>query len=295
MSIIDPKTEIILNIVLKKTIQRLPLTICLVLSIAILTYIFIFYEALTINLIIVFILTLFITLITSFAFEYDTKDEIMVLINIGTSPSDIFRLTILRIWSLSIIGFFIGTLIAIIFPISQIENVKIFYTFLLSNGLGLFSSLYSAMRAMQLSLLNRISFRPIFEKEVPILLYDNELLPLKEYIKDRLKERIDLIILNISSKENSIEIACRYLGDFGRETFHLLTSLGINPDYSLKNDETFPMIKAIIEIGKRKRPIVECWEGNRKSSISYSFQTLLQQLIIEYKVYSGKLRGFELI
>ncbi|MCX8169956.1 MAG: hypothetical protein N3D72_02585, partial [Candidatus Methanomethyliaceae archaeon] len=108
-------------------------------------------------------------------------------------------------------------------------------------------------------------------------------------------ERADIIILGISNRGNRIEIKCRYLGSSGRETFRMLTSLGINPDQSLREDETLPIIEAEINIMDGGRPIINCWEGEgKKSLISYSFQSLIQQLIIEYKIYSGKIRGMEL-
>lgn len=295
MVFLDPKTELIMNIIIKKILQRLPLSICMTLSFTVLTYVVIFNEVFTSSIFIIFILVFFIALITSFAFEYDTKDEVMSLTNIGASPFDIFKLSMLRIWTLSFFGSLIGIIFAMLFPIGQISNTMIFYAFILSNGLGVITSLYSAIRAMNIGLLERISFRSLSEKEAPIILYGNELTLLKNYIEAKLKERIDIIILDISSRENIIEIKCRYLGSFGRETFRMLTSLGINPDKSLREDESLPIIEAKISITNEGRPIIDCWEGKgKKSLISYSFQALIQQLIIEYKIYSGKIRGIEL-
>lgn len=296
MKPIDPKTEIIINLAMKKILQRFPLSFCMMISMAILTYVFIFYDILTTSSAMIIIsLTFFIALTTSFALEYDTRDEIMALVNVGVSPSDIFKLSIFRVWLLSFIGYLVGVTFATIFPLHIIRNAMVLYTFLLSSGLGFFTSLYSALKAMHMSLLGRLSFRPIFEREIPVLLSINELPLLKEYVEARLKERNDIIILNISEDGGKMEISCRYLGDFGRETFGLLASLGISPDKSLKDDNTLPIITARINVKEGKRPTIECWEGkNKKSQISYSFQALIQQLIIEYKVYSGKIRGMEL-
>jgi hypothetical protein len=294
---IDPKTEAILRIVIKKIVHRFPLSLCMIISTTILTYIFIFYEVLLVgwNVFIILIMTLLLAITTSFAFEYDTKDELMNLINIGVSPSDIFKIGIIRLLSISLIGYFIGIILAIIFPLSEIKNNMLFYSFLISIMLGIFPSLYSSLKSMQISLVGRIAFRPLMENIAPVILSVKELPHVKDYIEERLKEREDLVILNINTKENSIEILCRYLGDTGRLTFVTLSSLGINPDESLKNDETLPIIGARVIVKEGSKTIIDYWEGKerKKSFISQSFQSYIQQLLIEYKVFKSKGRGFE--
>ncbi len=294
---IDPKTEAIIRIVFKKIIHRLPLSLCMMISNIFLTYILVFYEVLLMgwNILIILIMTFLLAITTSFAFEYDTKDELINLINIGVSPSDIFKIGIIRLLSISLIGYLIGIIFVITFPLSEIKNTMLFYSFLISMILGILPSFYSSLKSMQISLMGRIAFRPLMENIAPVILSINELSYVKDYIEERLKEREDLVILNIGIKEDSIEILCRYLGDTGRLTFVTLSSLGINPDESLKNDETLPIIGAKVIVKEGSKIIIDYWEGKerKKSFISQSFQSYIQQLLIEYKVFKSKGRGSE--
>lgn len=78
----------------------------------------------------------------------------------------------------------------------------------------------------------------------------------------------------------------------------MLATLGVNPDKSLRNDETLPIVMAKVSIRDGKNPVLDCWEGKdegrkKRSSIALSFQALIRQFLIEYKVYRGRLRGAE--
>ncbi|MDH5811203.1 MAG: hypothetical protein QE160_02865 [Candidatus Verstraetearchaeota archaeon] len=298
--VLDPKSATILRIAFGKITQRIPLTLCMVLSVAVVTYTFIFVEVAVSGLSLAFImlLTFFLAITMSFALEYDSMDELMVLINLGVSPSDIFKLGIYRVWIISLIGYLIGVFASLVWPLSTIKNVMLFYSFVIATGLGILSPVYSSLRCMRVSLLGREAFKPLTEKEVPVVLLPSELEDVKEFIKERLKERQDITIVTCSAYDGELELVCRYLGDFGRETFALLATLGVNPDEALKNDETLPLVRLKLKIAEGRNPVIDSWESGdgkqrKRSAVSLSFQTLLRQLLIEYKVYKGKLRGAE--
>ncbi len=297
---LDPKTSTILRIAFGKILQRFPLTLCMILSIAVLTYVFTFYERVaeggTLGLFL--LLTFMLAITTSFALEYDTKDELMLLINLGISPSDIFNLGIFRVLAISLIGYVVGVALVIILPLSSIKNVMLFYAFLIAAVFGIIPPLYSSLKSMRVSLLGRVAFRPIIGREVPIILALSEVQGIKEFVEERLSDRQDLIIVETSQKPGELIFICRYLGDFGRETFAMLATLSVKPDKALRNDETLPIVVVKVSMKEGKNPVLDCWEGNdekhkKRSSIALSFQALVQQFLIEYKVYSGRLRGAE--
>lgn len=296
---LSPKTETILRIAVAKIIQRLPLSLCMAISLVLLTYTFIFVGVVVegISLALVLLLTLFLAITISFALEYDSEDELMVLINIGVSPSDIFKLGIFRMWIISLAGYLGGLLAALLLPLSGIENVMLFYSFLIVTAFGVVPPIYSSFKSMHVSLLGRVAFKPLTEKEVPVLISPSELGEVKDFVKGRLEERQDVAIVDCSAKEGALVIVCRYLGDFGRETFAMLASLGISPDEALRDDETLPLVTLKVNIEEGKNPVVDCWEGRdkkiKRSAVSFSFQSLVRQLLIEYKVYKGRLRGDE--
>ncbi|MGQ9759977.1 MAG: hypothetical protein ACUVQ5_05355 [Candidatus Methanomethylicaceae archaeon] len=296
---IDPRTAAILRITFGKILQRMPLSLCMILSVAVVTYTFTFSERMVEGGALVFalLLTTLLAITTSFALEYDTKDELMLLINLGVSPTDIFRLGLFRVLVLSLLGFIIGVLLVLITPISIIKNVMVFYAFLVTTALGILPPLYSSLKSMHVSFLGRVAFKPLMEKEVPVIVTPSELEDIKNYVEERLKDRQDIIIISISKNED-LTFTCKYLGDFGRETFAMLTSLGINPDAALRSDDTLPMVVVKVKMRGGKKPILECWEGKdkshkKRSSLALSFQALIRQMLIEYRVYKGGLRGAE--
>ncbi|MCX8181926.1 MAG: hypothetical protein N3D12_02280 [Candidatus Methanomethyliaceae archaeon] len=298
--VLDPKSSTILRIALGKITQRIPLTLCTVLSVALVTYAFIFVEVAVegLSLASILLLTFFLAITMSFALEYDSKDELMVLINLGVSPSDIFKLGIFRVLIISFMGYLIGVLVSLIWPLSGIKNVMLFYSFLIATALGIIPPIYSSLRSMRVSLLGRAAFKPLTENEVPVALSPSELVEVREFIKERLKDRQDITIVDCSVGNGTLNLVCRYLGDFGRETFALLATVGVNPDEALRNDDTLPAVRLRVRIEEGKNPVIECWEGRdekhkKRSAISLSFQSLVRQLLIEYKVYRGKLRGIE--
>ncbi|MBC7112539.1 MAG: hypothetical protein H5T34_00715 [Candidatus Methanomethyliales bacterium] len=298
--IFGPKNATILMIVFKKIAQRVPLTLCLAFSVALLTYTFIFAETIVggLSLMFMLLLTFFLAVTMSFALEYDSKEELMVLVNLGVSPSDIFKLGIIRVLIISLIGYIVGVSISLLWPLSTIKNVMLFYSFLMALALGVLPPIYSSLRSMRVSLLGRAAFKPLTEKEVPVVLLPSELEEVKDFVKERLKDRQDLLIVDCYVRGAELNLVCRYLGDFGRETFAWLATLGINPDEALRNDETLPIVRLKVSIEEGRNPIMDCWEGSdekrkKRSAISLSFQALLRQLLIEYKVYKGKLRGAE--
>jgi hypothetical protein len=298
--IFGPKNATILMIVLGKISQRMPLTLCLAFSVALLTYTFIFAEVIVggLSLVFMLLLTLFLAVTMSFALEYDSRDELMVLVNLGVSPSDIFKLGIIRVLLISLIGYILGVSISLLWPLSTVKNVMLFYSFLIAAALGILPPIYSSLRSMQVSLLGRIAFKPLTEKEVPVVLSPSELEDIKDFVKERLKDRQDLLIMDCYVHGAELNLVCRYLGDFGRETFAWLATLGVNPDEALRNDETLPMVRLKVSVEEGRNPVMDCWEGGdekhkKRSAISLSFQALVRQLLIEYKVYKGRLRGAE--
>lgn len=296
---VDPRTATILRIAFGKILQRAPLSLCMLLSIALVTYTLTFGEMMAEGggLVFVLLLTTLLAITTSFALEYDTKDELMVLINLGVSPTDIFRLGLFRVLALSLLGYVIGVIVVLIVPLSSIRNVMLFYAFLIASALGVLPPLYSSLKSMHVSLLGRVAFKPLMEREVPVLLSPSEVDGVKNYIVERLKDRQDIIIVSLTERQEDIVLICRYLGDFGRETFAMLTSLGINPDEALKGDDTLPLVTVKICIKEGETPILDSWEGEnkskKKSAVALSLQALIRQLLIEYKVYKGRLKGAE--
>lgn len=298
--VLSPKTTTILRIAFGKTVQRMPLTICMVFSVALVTYTFVFLEVegTGSSLIFMVLLTVLLAITMSFALEYDSKDELMVLINLGVSPSDILKLGIYRMWIVSSIGYFVGVLASFVWPLSGIKNVMLFYSFLMATALGTLPPLYSSFRSMRASLLGRTAFKPLMEREVPVVLQPSELKDVRDFVLERLKDRQDVAIVECSLRDMELNFVCRYLGDFGRETFALLATLGVKPDEALRNDDSLPLVWLKVRVEEGKNPIMDCWEGadekhKKRSAISVSFQALIRQLLIEYKVYKGKMRGLE--
>lgn len=303
-AILDPKTYAILSLAYRKAIQRIPLTICIIASVAVLTYSLVFHEvylggqALWIVLFVVGVLTL----TASFALEYDTKDELESLIYQGVSPSDIFRLGILRMLTFSLFGYFLGLSLAIIMPASQLQNVKIFYSFLVSLTFGIVPPSYSAIKSLKISLMGRSAFRPLSELEVPSLVYASEAEDLRSFIDEVLKDRSELVIVENSVIRNDyteLLVKCRYLGTAGGEASIFLASAGINVDKAFQYDETLPLVKARLRLRDGKCPILSCFEVKKGRDIENTFLAnnlgaLIRQSIIEYKVYKGSRRAEKL-
>lgn len=300
-AILDPKSYAILLLVYNKALQRYPLTICMITSMCVLSYSLIFNDAFFSQqalFIILFVIGM-LTLITSFALEYDTKEELEALIYQGVSPSDIFRLGILRVLIISLIGYSLGVTIAILVPASQIQNVKIFYSFLVSLAFGIIPPLYSAIKSLRLSLMGRSAFRPLSDLEIPSLVSPSEVEALRSFLDEVLKDRSELIIIETSVIRNEcieLLIACRYLGTSGKESSVFLASAGINVAKAFRDDDALPLIKAKIRFREGKCPLISCWEKKKGRDVENTFLAknlgaLIRQSVIEYNVYKGTRRA----
>lgn len=303
-ALLDPKTYAMISLAYHKALQRLPLTACMTTGVVVLTYSLIFNEtfldgeALYIMLFVVGVLTL----TTSFALEYDTREELEALICHGVSPSDIFRLGILRMLTFALIGYFIGLLVAILIPASQLQNVKIFYSLLVSLAFGTVPPSYSAIKSLRISLLGRSAFRPLSDLEVPSLVYPSEADDLRSFLDEVLKDRSELMIIENSVLRNEyteLLVRCRYLGTSGGESSIFLASAGISLDKAFRDDETLPLLKARLRLRDGKCPLLTCSEVKKGRDIENTFLAknlgaLIRQSIIEYKVYKGSRRAEKL-
>ncbi|MBC7120902.1 MAG: hypothetical protein H5T33_04895 [Candidatus Methanosuratus sp.] len=273
-------------------------------SISVLTYTLIFSETFAAGqtLWLLLLITALLTITTSLALEYDTKDELDVLVYLGVSPSDIFKLGILRVLTLSLIGYFIGLAFALIIPIGQVLNVKVFYTFLLSILFGVVPPLYSAFKSLNVSLLGRRAFRPLSETEIPSIISPSEIYELKEFMDDVLNDHSELVVVSTSAsvdEEAELLLVCRYLGVAGRESAAFIASTGLDPVKVFREDETLPLVTARLRFREGKCPSLNCWERKRDKNVentfvALSFGTLIKQLVIEYKVYKGRRRADKL-
>lgn len=304
LDFLDPKTSIILRLAITKAVQRAPLSACMSISISVLTYTLIFSDTFASGptLWLLLLITALLTITTSFALEYDTKDELDILVYLGVSPSDIFNLGIFRVLSLSMVGYFIGLALAVVFPQGQILNFKVFYTLLLSILFGVIPPLYSALKSLRVSLLGRRAFVSLSEREIPTIVSPSETYELKEFLDDVLGDHSELVVVSTSARiEDDAEIllVCRYLGIAGRESAAFIASTGIDPVKVFREDETLPLVTARLRFREGKRPILDCWEKKRDKNIentfvALSFGTLVRQLVIEYKVYKGRRRADKL-
>uniref|UniRef100_A0A7C3EW30 Uncharacterized protein n=1 Tax=Candidatus Methanomethylicus mesodigestus TaxID=1867258 RepID=A0A7C3EW30_9CREN len=299
---LDPKTTIILQLAFSKAKQRLPLSTSIVISTALFTYVTNFnyemgFTGISFSLF-VFLVAIVIT-VFSFALEYDTVDELKMFINIGVSPSDIFTLGISRVLLLSMTGYFIGILFMVAYPITVIENYKVFYTFLFCLAFGILPPMYSSLKSLRISLLGKQSFKPIIEKEIPSILSIEEMDELKEFIEWKIIEVPELLPIGITvSKENrpEMEVVCRYIGDAGREATVMLSTVGLSATEALKNDETLPLAIVKLTLRPKGYPLMECMEvkkGKKMTNtyIANSLGAWIRQQVIEYKVYKGKRRA----
>lgn len=299
--LLDPKTTTILQLAFSKARQRLTLSTSIVISTALLTYVTNFnyqmgFAGISFP---IFVLAIAIIIIVfSFALEYDTADELNMFINIGVSPTDIFMLGISRVLLLSMIGFFVGIIFMVAYPLSVIENYKIFYTFLFCLAFGILPPMYSSIKSLKISLLGKQSFKPIIEKEIPSILSIDEMDELKEFIEWKIVERQELLPMGIvvrKGEKPEMEIACRYIGDAGREATVMLSTVGLSATEALKNDDTLPLAVVRLECRPKGYPSIECIEikkGKRIANtyIANSLGAWIRQQVIEYKVYKGKRR-----
>lgn len=298
---IDPKTSLMLRMAFKKVAHRLPLSVSMVISIAILTYALMFSETFgnILALWAVLLIVILLSLTTSFALEYDTEDELEALVCMGVSPSDIMKLGIYRVLTMALIGYFVGLLGALAVPLGGITNVKVFYTFLVCIMFGGLSPLYSAVKSLRVSLLGRRAFVPLSEKEIPSIIRASEVGELKDFLQDVLTDSTELVLVSASieaDNEPTIVIACRYIGVAGRESAAFISSSGINPYEVFRKDETLPLVTARLRVREGKPPLLDCWEKKRERDmentyVALSFANLIRQLVIEYKVYKGRRRA----
>ena len=169
----------------------------------------------------ILLVTILLSLTTSFALEYDTEDELESLVCIGVSPSDIMKIGISRVLTMALMGYFIGFLVALAAPLGAVTNLKLFYTFLICIMFGGLSPLYSAVKSLRVSLLGRRAFVPLSEKEIPSIIHPSEAGELKDFIEDVLTDSTELVLVNASietDQEPAIVLECRYLGVSGRES-----------------------------------------------------------------------------
>ncbi|HPC27699.1 MAG TPA: hypothetical protein PKX17_03130 [Candidatus Methanomethylicus sp.] len=299
--LIDPKTSLMLRMAFKKVMHRAPLSASMVISMAILTYALMFSETFgnILALWAILLVTILLSLTTSFALEYDTEDELESLVCIGVSPSDIMKIGISRVLTMALMGYFIGFLVALAAPLGAVTNVKLFYTFLICIMFGGLSPLYSAVKSLRVSLLGRQAFVPLSEKEIPSIIYPSEAGELKAFIEDVLTDSTELVLVSASieaDQEPAIVLECRYIGVSGRESAAFISSTGLNPYEVFRKDETLPLVAARLRVRDGKSALLNCWEkkGGRDMENTYialSFANLVRQLVIEYKVYRGRRRA----
>ncbi len=273
-------------------------------SISLLTYTFIFSETFAADLALwlPLLITALLAITASFALEYDTRDELEILVYLGVSPSDIFRLGIFRVLALSLIGYLSGLALALMIPLAPLLNVKIFYTFLLSILFGVMPPLYSAFKSLKVSLLGRRAFRPLSEREIPSIVSPSETRELKDFLDDVLMDRPELVVVSTSAsveEQAELLLVCRYLGTAGGESAAFIASAGIDPVRVLREDETLPLVTARLRFREGSCPSLDCWERKRgrdveNTFVALNFGTLIRQLVIEYKVYKGRRRADKL-